>query len=342
MVPFYPQDRVMTSAEFLRKGITREVDGYDKTFTTFFVAAMVRRNPMTEGKNRITLDLSESPIVVQNEDWRSRLKLHPNTPTVDYMRGLGSLPERDKAMYGDYSLVSGGSIVFWNIDGTQHLLGLTRDQYANADKGLITTPAGRMDCWPSEVSAVELLEEMGIIVFFEGKYRLLVQHNSKLSREKAELAKWKQLVALKDHLRLTGEVDELKLLEEISGPTDFLFQNLDEVGVNNFNDVRVHQLRTVYNHQLMDFCNGFVHLDLPTNTLEYREVYNLTMDGARFERIIPWEVYGPIGKGIRNTPCLLKEAELLGLARSGKTVATLSGYAEEVANNTAINFFKAA
>jgi len=30
------------------------------------------------------------------------------------------------------------------------------------------------------------------------------------------------------------------------------------------------------------------------------------------------------------------------LARSGKTVATLSGYAEEVANNTAINFFKAA
>ncbi|MDD4937937.1 MAG: hypothetical protein PHX34_02880 [Candidatus Shapirobacteria bacterium] len=338
-----PKDRVMFSEELLRDPLNRDDPAYDKIYTTFYVAGMVDEVTTVDGQNRYTLDLTESPIVVINEKERINLELHPDTPLLNYMRGLGKMgKERKFAKWGNYTLVSGGAIVYFG----GKLLCLVRDDQANVDAGCLTSPAGRMDQWLSTLSGIELLEEMNILVRSRrGELLLLAPFGSGIPRDTSILRKLESLEEVKSYFSEKGKTEELELLKKI-GPKTILTQDLDQYGINNFHDLRSDQVRTVVNYKTVDFCNGLAYLDKENNTFEFRQVFDLTEPGMELVAVIPGEVYkfGPPNdvKKVMNETAILSHQELSAMIKNGtvKAVPTIKYYLERLSSNSAIEYFE--
>lgn len=334
--------RVMTTKELLYANVRSGDPVYDKIFASSFITGAVEE-VVVNGQKRWALNLDGAPIVVLKEKMKSELGLHPDTPTVDSMRALGAMDiGRGSVPYGNYSLVSGGAIIYYD----NKLLCLKRDRFAPADPNCLTTPAGRMSEWLSTMSALELAEEIIIVVKHNKTGKLMTiggyrEGMVQLGESDILVQKQRQISKMLEFMSEKSR-EEAKVLEQIKGIDDILMINLNKFATSNMVNEKADQVFTFDNYQIKDQCSGFVFFDKKSNTLEFREVFDLTLPGFSLHSIMPGEYFqpNPTTKVINDTQILSKEELLLGLKDgSVGAVPTLKAYLEGLKTDQVINFF---
>lgn len=338
----FTKDRVMTTRELLYSEMKPDDVGYDKVYGSCYITASIEEE-IVGNQSRWGLYLDEAPMVVLGEKEKVDLELHPDTPTIKQMRELGSIQiGRDKLRYGNFSLVSGGAIVFYE----GKILCLQRDKYAKQDPGILTTPAGRMSEWLSTMSSLELAEEMIIVLKHNksGKLRILAGYRNgcgQLSENDILVLKQRQIARMLEFYS-EREMDEARILEKLRGIDDITTVNLDKFICQNMLNEKAHQVWTFDNYQIQDQCSGYVFFDKKNNTLEYREVFDLTLPGFSLYAIMPGEYFmpNPELKVVNDTQILGKDDLILGV-RNGSisVVPTLRAYLSGLEENRVLNFF---
>ena len=331
------KDRVMTTKELLYAEIKSDDSAYDKLFGSCFVTGAVEEI-VVDGQKRWGLNLDGAPLVALKEATKSELGLHSETPTVDEMRALGKVDiGRGKMRYGNFSLVSGGAIVYY--DGK--LLCLKRDAFARADPNCLTTPAGRMSEWLSTMSSLELAEELIIVVKHEKSGKLLTlggyrEGLSQMSESDILVLKQRQIARMLEFMSESGRSEVAAVLDKVGRIDDILLINLNKFASQNMVNERADQVFTFDNYQIKDQCSGFIFFDKKNNTLEFREVFDLTLPGFLLHSILPGEYFQtPTGKVINDTQILGKDEFLGGI----EVVPTLRAYLEGLRADKVINFF---
>jgi len=333
--------RVMTTKELLYSEVRPNDPSYDKLYGSSFIAGAVEE-AMVNGQKRWGLNLDGAPLVVLKESMKSELGLHPETPTVDDMRKLGSVEiGRERMPYGNFSLVSGGAIVYYD----DKLLCLKRDTFAKQDPNCLTTPAGRMSEWLSTMSALELAEEMIIVVKHDKTGKLMTlgcyrEGLNQMSESDVLVLKQRQIARMLEFMSENGR-SEAAVLDQVRGIDDILLINLNQFASQNMINEKADQVFMFDNYQIKDQCSGFVFFDKRNNTLEFREVFDLTLPGFSLHSIMPGEYFQtPTGKVVNDTQILGKEELLAGLKDgSVGAVPTLKAYLEGLRTDQVINFF---
>ena len=333
-------DRVMLTRELLNVEVSPIDPTYDKLFGSCYISAAVNLSDLGQQK-RWGLTLDEAPIVAFKDKTKSELGLHPNTPTVDQMRDLGLVDiGRDNLPYGRFSLVSGGAIIYYD----NKLLCLRRDNFARQDPGLLTTPAGRMSEWLSTMSALEMAEEMIIVLRHDATNKLVTiggyrQSRRQLSENDVLVKKIKQIEKMRDFYSEKGSSEELRILDQIKGIDDIMPVNLDQLVCNNTLNEITDLVFTFDQYRIIDQCSGYVFFDKKNNTLEYREVFDLTLPGYSLYAIMPGE-YFQTGQGkVANDTQILSRAELTNMDKMNM-VPTLRVYVSGLESGSVVNFFR--
>ncbi|MDD4976977.1 MAG: hypothetical protein PHY93_21680 [Bacteriovorax sp.] len=336
------KNRVMTTRELLFAEVKPDDDVYDKLFGSCFIAAAVEQE-IVDNRKRWGLYLDDAPMVVFGEREKTDLGLHPDTPTIKQMRDLGSVEiGRENIPYGNFSLVSGGAIVFY--DGK--ILCLKRDKYAIQDPGILTTPAGRMSEWLSTMSSLELAEEMIIVLKHNKSGKLLVlagyrDGHNQLNENDILVKKMKQIAKMSEFYSERA-MSEAKILDNLTSINDIMTINLDKFICQNMLDERADQVFTFDGYRIKDQCSGYVFFDVKNNTLEYREIFDFTLPGFSLYAIIPGEYFmpNPELKVVNDTQILSKDELVLGVRdQSIKVVPTLRAYLSGLEANKVLNFF---
>jgi len=331
----------MTTKELLYSEMKPGDSVYDKVFGSCFITGAVSK-AIIKGQKRWGLNLDKAPLVVFKEQMKGELGLHPDTPTIDEMRDLGKVDiGRESMRYGNFSLVSGGAIVYYD----NKLLCLKRDAFARADPNCLTTPAGRMSEWLSTMSALELAEELIIVLKHNktGKLMTLGCHReglNQLSESDILVLKQKQIAKMLEFMS-ENRRSEAAVLEQVKGLGDILLIDLNRFVSQNMINDRADQVFMFDDYQIKDQCSGFVFFDKRNNTLEFREVFDLTLPGFSLHSIIPGEYFQtPTGKVINDTQILGRDELLTGIKNGNvHAVATLSAYLKMLETDEVVHFF---
>jgi hypothetical protein len=332
-------DRVMLTRELLNAEVSANDPTYDKLFGSCYIAAAVESSVVGQQK-RWGLHIDEAPIVAFKDKTKMELGLHSDTPTVDQMRDLGLVDiGRENLPYGRFSLVSGGTIIYYD----NKLLCLRRDMFAKQDPGLLTTPAGRMSEWLSTMSVLELAEEMIIILRHEATGKLVTiggyrQSRRQLSENDVLVKKLKQIGKMYEFYNEKESSLELKILKEIKGIDDIMPVDLDQFVCRNTLNEKSDLVFTFDRYKTVDQCSGFVFFDKKNNTLEYREVFDLTLPGFSLYAIMPGEYFQTNQGKVANDTQILSRNELMGGAKNNM-VPTLRAYVSGLESGSVVNFF---
>jgi len=223
---------------------------------------------------------------------------------------------------------------------------LQRDEFAKADPSHLTTPAGRMSEWLSTMSVLELAEEMIIVVKNSKTGKLLVLGGyrdgvQQLSESDILVLKQKQIVRMFDFYSEMG-AEAANVLDQVKGVNDIIPINLNQFICQNMVNEKADEVFTFDNYRPVDHCSGFVFFDEKNNTLEFREVFDLTLPGFSLEAIFPGEYFqvSPTKKVVNDTKILSRDEIISGL-RTGsiKAVPTLKAYLEGLEADSVLNFF---
>jgi hypothetical protein len=207
-----------------------------------------------------------------------------------------------------------------------------------------------MSEWLSTMSSLELAEELIIVVKHNATGKLLTlggyrEGRGHLSESDILVLKQKQVTRMLDYYSSVGAEHETGILSQIGGINDIVPINLNQFVCGNMTDERADQVFTFQNYQVKDHCSGYVYFDKANNTLEYREVFDLTLPGLSLYAIIPGEYFeiNPTTKVVNDTQ-ILTRSELLSGLRSKKIdfVPTLKAYVAGVEANKVLNFFQKA
>lgn len=338
-------DRVMTTKDLLYSDVNQKDPTYDKFFgSSSFIAAAIEGVSTEGGQTRWGLNLDGAPMVVLNDELKSEFGLHPDTPTIKQMRSLGKVDIGREAMpYGKFSLVSGGAIIYYGGD----ILCLRRDKFAPVDPSCLTTPAGRMSEWLSIMSALELAEEIIIVVRrnSDGKLMTLGGYRDgvrQLSESDILVLKQRQIARMLEYFSDKG-TNEADVLSQIRGVDDIIPIDLDQFICRNMVDERADQVFTFDKGRIKDVCSGFALYDKRNNTLEFRQVFDLTLPGFTLYCIIPGEYFqvNPTTRVVNDTQILSKDELFSGMKDGSiKAVPTLKAYFDKISESgRALSFF---